>query len=303
MNEPEHRNTPRCESGENPQGRPVAARSPDGVTLGRRGLLRSGIVGVSALLAGCFDNAGSTTTGASGGPERQVQLIGHRGCADQYPENTILAAERSAPHVEMIEFDVQRCGSGELVVFHDDELSRLTDATGSVSTTDWDRLRQLTILDSAERIPRFEEFLAAVPADTAVNIELKHPGMADEVVSAADACDNEVLVSSFRSAALREVRDRSDTIDLAFLIYENPTEGRSVAAEMDCVAVNPSVEVALETEIVDSAHEQGFEVNVWTVEDAETARTLVDGGADGLFVNRWDLLEDRGSPGSPTAAN
>lgn len=299
LHEPPHRNTPCCEDSKDPQGRPVAAPPRDGVTLGRRELLRSGIVGVSVLLAGCSANSGSTTTDASGGHERQVRLIAHRGCADQYPENTILAAKRSAPHVDMIEFDVQRCGSGELVVFHDDELNRLTDATGSVSTTDWDRLRELTILDSAESIPRFEEFLDAVPSDTAVNIELKHAGMADEVVSAADACDNEVLVSSFRPAALREVRDRSDAINLAFLIYENPEVGRSIAEEIDCVAVNPSVELALETDIVDSAHEQGFEVNVWTVEDAETARRLVDVGAEGLFVNRWDLLEDRSSQGTP----
>jgi glycerophosphoryl diester phosphodiesterase len=191
----------------------------------------------------------------------------------------------------MIEFDVQRCGSGELVVFHDDTLDRLTSASGRVSATDWERLRELTILDSTETIPRFDDFLKAVPADTAVNIELKHAGMAEEIVSAAEDSDNEVLVSSFWPDAIQEIRDRNETIDLAFLINQNPEGGRSFADDVGCVAVNPSVEMALESDFVERAHGDGFEVNVWAVNDSETAGRLVDVGADGLFVDRWDLLD------------
>jgi glycerophosphoryl diester phosphodiesterase len=255
----------------------------------RRGLLHSGIGGLSTLLAGCLGGPESTTDGASDGHE--VRLIGHRGCADQYPENTIRAVEQSAPHVDMIEFDVQRCGSGELVVFHDDTLDRLTSASGQVSTTEWERLRELTILDSTETIPRFDDFLEAVPADTGVNIELKHTGMAEEIVPAAEECNNEVLVSSFRPDAIQEIRDRSETIDIAFLINDNPDSGRSFADDVGCVAINPSVDVALESDIVERAREDGLEVNVWVVDDSETAGRLVDVGADGLFVDRWDLLD------------
>lgn len=283
---------------------PIVTRCDDELMLGkqlfgdglipfrRRGLLHSGIGGFSIFLAGCTRGPKSTANRTSDGYERESRLIGHRGCADQYPENTIQAVKQSAPHVDMIEFDVQRCGSGELVVFHDDELDRLTNVSGYVSTTDWERLRELTILDSTETIPRFDEFLTAVPADTAVNIELKHAGMAEEIVSTVEDCDNEVLVSSFWPDAIQEIRDRSETIDLAFLINENPEAGRSFAEDIDCVAVNPSVELALESDFVKRAHEDGFEVNVWVVDDSETAGRLVDVGADGLFVDRWDLLSD-----------
>jgi glycerophosphoryl diester phosphodiesterase len=187
---------------------------------------------------------------------------------------------------------VQRCGSGELVVFHDDDLDRLTDATGSVSTTDWTELRELTILDSDETIPLLSEFLAAVPSDTAVNIELKHDGMAEEVIAAADDCDNDVLFSSFWPNALREIRARDEAASLAFLVSDNPEQGLTIAADMDCVAVNPGVDLVLDGEFVERAHEDGFEVNTWTVDDGETARRLVDAGVDGMFVDRWDLLEE-----------
>ncbi|WP_372480191.1 glycerophosphodiester phosphodiesterase [Halomicrobium sp. HM KBTZ05] len=265
---------------------------PLSLPMGRRGLVQSGLGGLATFLAGCTGGSGPGTETGSSTREDDVRLIGHRGCADQYPENTILAVEQSAPHVDMIEFDVQRCGSGELVVFHDDELDRLTDATGSVATTDWAKLRELTILDSEETIPRLSAFLSAVPSDTAVNIELKHDGMAEEVVAAADECDNEVLFSSFSPDALREIRERDDDAALAFLVSDAPERSLSFADEMDCVAVNPGVDLALDTDFVERAHAEGFEVNTWTVDDSETARRLVDAGVDGLFVDRWDLLTE-----------
>jgi len=49
-----------------------------------------------------------------------MQVIGHRGCADVYPENTVRAVTRAANFLDAVEVDVRRCGSGELVVFHDE---------------------------------------------------------------------------------------------------------------------------------------------------------------------------------------
>lgn len=256
----------------------------------RRGLLLSGIGCFAGLLTGCSGGTGPATETESATADRDVRLIAHRGCADQYPENTVLAVERSAPHVDMVEIDVQRCGSGELVVFHDDELDRLTDATGSVAVTDWETLKDLTILDSDETIPKLSEILAAVPSETAINVELKHDGMADDVLAAVDDIDNDVLFSSFSAGALRELRDRDEAVALAFLISESPDIGRSIAADIDCVAVNPGTDLVLGTDFVEQAHEEGFEVNTWTVDDSETATRLVDEGVDGMFVDRWDLL-------------
>lgn len=271
--------------------RGLASLQPASLPIGRRRFVRSGLGGLTMFLAGCTGGRGHETETASGTRD-DVRLIAHRGFADQFPENTILAAEQSAPHVDMIEFDVQRCGSGELVVFHDDELDRLTDATGSVSSTDWEELQELTILDSDETIPRLSDFLAAVPSDTAVNIELKHDGMAEAVVTAARECDNAVLFSSFWPDAIRGIRERDDEADLAFLINERPEQGLSFAADLDCVAVNPAVDLVFGTDFVERAHSKGFEVNTWTVDNSDTARRLVDAGVDGLFLDRKGLLEE-----------
>lgn len=218
-------------------------------------------------------------------------MIAHRGCADQYPENTIFAVERSAPHVDMVEVDVQRCGSGEIVVFHDDELESLTDGTGSVRTTDWRTLRDLDVLDSGEPIPLLTDLLAAVPPDTGVNVELKHDGMASDVLSIAGEVENEVLFSSFDGDALRELRTADDDASTGYVFSDSPDISRSIAADIGCETIHPSADLVRSSELVSNAHAGGFEVNAWTVATRELATALVDAGVDGLFVDRWDIFE------------
>ena len=58
----------------------------------------------------------------------QTDRIAHRGFADDYPENTPLAFRKASERADAVEMDVQRCGSSELVVFHDAYLDRLTNA-------------------------------------------------------------------------------------------------------------------------------------------------------------------------------
>jgi glycerophosphoryl diester phosphodiesterase len=220
-----------------------------------------------------------------------VTLIAHRGCAAQYPENTVLSATRAAPHVEMIEIDVQRCGSGELVVFHDDDLDRLTDASGPVTETDWATLRTLTVGDSGEPIPQLGPFLDAVPDDTAVNVELKHDGMAAELASTVEGVENDLLFSSFDVDALRELRAAIPTAELGYLFFDEPDLAVSIATNLGCGAVHPAARLVFSTDIVDAAHAAGLEVNVWTIADAGVATDLVAAGVDGLIVDRWDLFD------------
>lgn len=232
-----------------------------------------------------------TGTTADGG---DVTIIGHRGCADQYPENTVLAMERSAPRVDAIEIDVRRCGSGELVVFHDERLDRLTNATGAVADAAWATLRELTVLDTAQTIPRLSTALDAIPADTAVNVELKERGIAADVRSVAAGVDNDVLYSSFDRAAIREVRSASADADCAFIVSDRGGPQIRTAAELDCVAIHPRYDAVLGTDLVEAAHDAGLAVNVWTIDATSPAAELVRAGVDGLIVDAWNVVDSDG---------
>lgn len=82
-----------------------------------------------------------------------IEILVHRGFSAEYPENTLLAVREASETADWLEIDVHWCGSGEIVVFHDETLDRLTDGSGAVRCTDWETLSSLEVLDSGERIP------------------------------------------------------------------------------------------------------------------------------------------------------
>jgi len=133
-----------------------------------------------------------------------MELIGHRGCAMQYPENTVTAVARAAEHVDVVEIDVRRCSTGELVVFHDETIDRVTDGSGRVDDLPWHHLRELEVLGSGETVPRLSTVVEAIPESVALQIELKETGLAADVRATVAGAGHDVRVSSFISDALAE---------------------------------------------------------------------------------------------------
>ena len=226
------------------------------------------------------------TPGAAGG----VRPIAHRGCLTQYPENTLSAFRGCAPSVDMIETDVQRCGSGELVIFHDDTLDRVTDATGEVASTPMDVLEAVSVLESGESIPELTEVFEAVPEGVGLNLELKGRDVAAETVAVAAEYDHEVIVSSFYPDDVAAARDAgAETV--AHLFYAEDPAGFDVdaaldsAADLDCEYVHPDVGICLETRMVEAARARGFGVNAWTAETESEILALRDRGVDGAVIN------------------
>ncbi|WP_080508408.1 glycerophosphodiester phosphodiesterase [Haloparvum sedimenti] len=234
--------------------------------------------------------AGTAAEGGNAGEDAGERVFAHRGCAGQYPENTVAAVRQAAPHVDAVEVDVRRCASGELVVLHDPDVSRVTDGIGSVAEMRYADLRGLEVLDSGEPVPRLSDLLAAAPDDLLVNVELKTAGLADAALRAADRAANPVLFSSFSTTALREVRETDPDARLAVLCSSDPDAALRTARAVDAEAVHPSLRLCTGTGVIAAAREEGLAVNGWTVETAADAETLRAAGVDGLITDRWDVV-------------
>ena len=62
-------------------------------------------------------------------------IIGHRGAMGHIAENTIPSIKKAMElGVDGIEIDIFKSKTGELVVFHDEKLDRLTNSTGSIES-------------------------------------------------------------------------------------------------------------------------------------------------------------------------
>ena len=88
----------------------------------------------------------------------------HRGASEYYPENPLSAFYAG---VEMgangVETDIHRTKDGVLVLFHDDDIARVTNGTGQVSDYTYRQLLELDVHNAAktrtDKICTFQDFL------------------------------------------------------------------------------------------------------------------------------------------------
>lgn len=228
-----------------------------------------------------------------------MELIGHRGCAGQYPENTLQAVRSASEHVDYVEIDLKRCGSGELVVFHDDNLDRLTTAEGKVGDTNWQDIQDLTVMGTNEPIPLLSTVLEATPDDTGVLIECKDRGLAEQAVPIAEQYPNETMFISFYPSDLRSVRDVSADVSLGYIYNQNPAQNlmttRSLVNELgiDCVHVYHGF--CLDREYTETLHRTGIDIHAGTIGSIEEANEFVDvlkrADVERLSTDRWDIIK------------
>jgi len=108
-----------------------------------------------------------------------VRILGHRGASSDAPENTLAAFLLAlAQGADGVELDARLCRSGEVVVFHDERLERLTGAPGRVADTSWADLSRLEVRSGPSgatpaRVPLLSEVLEALPRTAFINVELK----------------------------------------------------------------------------------------------------------------------------------
>lgn len=123
-------------------------------------------------------------------------ILGHRGYRKKFPENTTLAFAKAYKYgAEGIECDVQKTKDGQYIIFHDDELSRITGRKGLVADTTYKTIKKLDA-GKGERIPHVDEFLYSLPRDKFINIELK-----EETLTPADS---EAILGILKAHGLKE---------------------------------------------------------------------------------------------------
>lgn len=232
---------------------------------------------------------------------RKPLVFGHRGASALETENTLPAFRRAmADGADGVELDVQRCASGEIVVFHDDDLARLAGRPERIDQLSRAALRQIRLLPGGE-IPTLADAIEASGSDALVNVEIKYAGIRPsgcralvagtaETIARAGA-ENRVIVSSFSPAAIWLWRRIRPDVPCG-LLFERPRPFRKpwpLRTDLLLPLLRPAA-VHPEQGLCDVAsvaawRRRGFAVNVWTVDDPFRLRTLANLGVTGIITN------------------
>jgi len=223
--------------------------------------------------------------------ENKPLIIGHRGAMGHETENTLASIQKALDiGVDVIEIDVFRISSGEVAVFHDERVERLTNGGGRIEEYNFYDMRQL-ILEGNHRIPVLQDVLNLINNEVRLNIELKGKNTSDPVNFITNYyIDNKgwkaknFLISSFNWDELRSMRAINPDMAIAVLTEGDPLEAIDIAIELNAEAINPSY-TTLTAENVKAIHDAGFKVYTYTVNEPEDIARMTDFGVDGIFIN------------------
>ncbi|OYX41909.1 MAG: hypothetical protein B7Z02_13535 [Rhodobacterales bacterium 32-67-9] len=226
----------------------------------------------------------------------------HRGGSLEVEENTMSAfAHAVALGYSHVETDVQATRDGVAVIFHDDDLERMTGERGRIADLSWNELsRRCT--KGGEPIPRLDELLSAWPG-LRINLEAKADAAVEPMAAAiarADALDR-VCVGSFearRTARLRSLLGpgllwspaHAGVLSLWLRGWGVPTPRPDFGAVQ--VPTHHKGIAVVTPRLVRAAHAAGVQVHVWTVDEAAEMERLLDLGVDGLMSDRPTLLKE-----------
>ena len=230
--------------------------------------------------------------------------IAHRGGAAEHPENTMAAFEHAVRlGYRCVETDIRATRDGVAVVFHDEDLDRLTEHTGPLVTRDWARLDGVRI-HGTEPIPRLDDLLGAWP-DLRLIIDPKSDDVVAPLIEALRRTNarDRVCIGSFSASRLRRIRSQApgctscspaEVVRLRAASWGVPTG--KLAADCAQVPTHQPLFGGLSIPVVDAAflraaHARGMPVQVWTVNDDAEMQRLLDLGADGIMSDRVTALK------------
>lgn len=141
--------------------------------------------------------------------------IAHRGVFNNknIPENSILAFKTALKENYPIEFDIQMTKDNKLIVFHDDNLKRMTGKDIIVSEVDYKDIKNMYLLKTKQKIPTFKEVLKLVNGKVLLDIEIKTTKRKKEIVNKVleelESYKGEVLLKSFDPIIMKKIKRKT----------------------------------------------------------------------------------------------
>ncbi len=241
-------------------------------------------------------------------------VIGHRGAAGEYPENTLLSFERALDQgAAILESDVHLSRDGVPILLHDATLERVCGAPGAACDRTWQALCELDagagfrapageqpFLGRGVRIASLEQAFERFPA-ARFNLEIKCAGESVlretlRLIERFERADRTLLTAgedeimhglrgAVASSRVRPALGASLSEILAVIasaLRGDPMPEGVMALQIPAeFAGKPLVTRAL----VDHAHANGVEVHVWTINEPAEIDALLRLGVDGIVTD------------------
>ncbi len=227
----------------------------------------------------------------------KCKIIAHRGASGLTEFDNSIESFRKAVDLgaDMIELDVRRTKDREFVTYHDAEIEGQ-----AISGLRYEELLDMTE-ERGFKVPTLEDVILISKGKIALDIELKEEGYEKKVVEMVRSyLDYDLFVmKSFFDSSVKKVKDFDDDIEAGLLVgLDDPSskiktriselfpKRRLTRCRADFVAPNHRL---LRFFYLKRMWRSGFDVFVWTVNEVELMKELMNKGVDALITDRPDL--------------
>lgn len=231
-------------------------------------------------------------------------IYAHRGASAYAPENTLLSFQKAVDmNADGVELDIQLTKDGEIVVIHDEWLDRTSNGTGWVKDYPLEELKKLEFnqnfpeLDHAS-IPTMQEVLDLLkPTKLRIDIELKtgivfYEGLEEKILKLVKDNDmeNRVEYSSFNHYTCKKIHELKPDAYVGFLYMDGPIDIINYASKHNADAINPAVYNLQYPGVIDDAHKNNIDMNVWTVNEKEEIHACIKANVHSIITNVPDIV-------------
>lgn len=243
------------------------------------------------------------------------KVIAHRGASHLAPENTLASINAALKlHPNSIEIDVQQTLDAVVVLMHDITLNRTTNGSGLIKEK---LFKDVSKLDAGswfsndfrdEKIPTLEEAIRLTKGKCQLIIEIKkgndfYPDIVQNIVRIIKKLDAEawVVIHSFNYQVLKSVHKLNSDIPLQKLfvgkfkcipfIFSDKIETLDLEKYPYIEAYNINY-IFANRGVINFLKSNGKKVNVWTVNNANTAQELIMLGVDGIITDNPSIMND-----------
>jgi glycerophosphoryl diester phosphodiesterase len=275
-------------------------------------------------------------------PASRTLVFSHRGLGDHAPDNSLIASQRAMDkQMDGVDVDGQLSADGQLVIFHDLSVDRLTTGTGRVSGK---TLAELKALDLGEKhanadfrgkafVATFEDFVREITPRGILMVELKAPSakasgmeeVAAAVIKKYDAYEK-VYLSSFNPVVLYRLKQIDPRIRTVFIFMDtnwNAELLKEIKAE-DLVnlpwplrqefsrrairkLIKPdalSVNNEVDEKVITRLLALGYPIFLWTIDDEARIKWALDLKPYGIISDEAELAKQlRDGQAAPQAAD
>ncbi len=206
-------------------------------------------------------------------------IIAHRGIYNNIdiPENSLLAFKEALKFNYPIELDINITKDNVIVVFHDDNLLRMTNLDKGINNITYNEIKNLSLLDTKEKIPTLEEVLKLIKGKVLLNIEIKKTNnykvLIDNLIKLLNKYNGKYIIQSFDYKCLLYLKNNYPNIIRGLLISGNNNKIHNYICNIIYIKICKINFISISKKLINNKkylkYMNNYPTYIWTIKSKE----------------------------------